>query len=102
MKAAYTFTDKFYIHLQSDHNDYIVDIKPKEPEETISCEEFNNEIIAQQVRQIVQKQTNDLRTLIMARAFSSSIISENNSILPPDEEDYSFESIMKDWFEDNE
>ena len=102
LKAAYTFTDNFYIHLQADDNEYIVEIQPKKSGISISCEEFKNEIIAQQVREIIYKQTKDLRMLIMARAFSSSVISENNDVLPKENQDYELENIMKDWFDENE
>ncbi len=101
-KAAYAFTDKFYIHLQADDNEYIVEIQPKKSGVSISCEEFKNEIITQQVREIVHKQTKDLRMLIMARAFSSSVISEKNDVLPEENHDYELSSIMKDWFDENE
>ena len=58
------------------------------------------------VRSYVSDQTKELRTLLMARAFSSSMIEQddfqfdkkNESI----EEEFTQDQILKDWFELNE
>lgn len=105
MKAAYRFTDMFYIHLSIQGDNYIVSLLPKHSG-TISEEEFKNELLAQMVRSYVSDQTKELRTLLMARAFSSSMIEQydfqldkkNESI----EEEFTQDQILKDWFELNE
>lgn len=105
LKAAYCFTDVAYVHLDADEQNYIVDIKLKgeNKESKITELDFQNEILAQMVRQNISKETKNVRELMIARAFSSTIIenhecvnsvSEDNSELSQDEKD-----ILMDWFE---
>ena len=53
------------------------------------------------VRLCVSDKTKNVRELILARAFSSTII-EDESIQPPAENDYDIDSILTDWFEEND
>ena len=101
LRAAYKFTNDYYIHLSVNGDEYIVDITAKNNENIISIEEFQNEILAQTIRENVFSETKELRTLILARAFASSVI--DNSC--DNEEKYyneNDENILKDWFEQNE
>ena len=105
MNAAYRFTDMFYIHLSIQGDNYIVSLLPKHSG-TISEEEFKNELLAQMVRSYVSDQTKELRTLLMARAFSSSMIEQDDFQLDKKnesiEEEFTQDQILKDWFELNE
>lgn len=105
LKAAYYFTDIAYVHLDADGQNYIVDITLKDENEGLKITEldFQNEILAQMVRQNVSRETKNVRELMIARAFSSTIIenheyvksvSEDSSELSQDEKD-----ILTDWFE---
>lgn len=101
LRAAYKYTNDYYVHLSVNDESYIVDIVAKSNEIAISTEEFQNEILAQTVRENVFMETKELRTLIMARAFASSVIDDSCN----DEENYyteNDENILKDWFEQNE
>ena len=83
MKAAYRFTDMFYIHLSIQGDNYIVSLLPKHSG-TISEEEFKNELLAQMVRMIEQD--------------DFQLDKKNESI----EEEFTQDQILKDWFELNE
>ena len=58
------------------------------------------------VRSYVSDQTKELRTLLMARAFSSSMIEQDDFQLDKKnesiEEEFTQDQILKDWFELNE
>lgn len=58
IKAAYNFTDKAYVHLDSDDKYYYVTLDMKESgKEEISEHEFENEMLAQSVRHEIYNQT---------------------------------------------
>lgn len=105
LKAAYSFTDKAYIHLDADEEYYIVTVEMKGDTGAgiISEKDFQNEILAQRVRQIVSKQTKHVRELMLARAFSSTIIDSNECDGYHEDEltldDVDRQDILMDWFE---
>lgn len=101
LRAAYKFTNEYYIHLDVKGDNYIVNINPKSTSSMLSAEEFQNEILAQTIREGVFRDTKELRTLLMARAFASSVIDNTCGEI---EEYYTEndENILKDWFEQNE
>ena len=100
LKAAYHYTDNYYVHLETDADSYIVTISAKNGESNLLTQKgFQNEILAQTVKEIVSAETKNLRTILMARAMSSSMIGE-----PPQDADASDEipeevdDVLKDWF----
>ncbi len=101
IKAAYRFTDISYVHLDVDKNNYIVDLHLKDDSCSITEEEFKNTLLAEMVRLNIAARTKNVRELILARAFSSTII-ENKETEKPDENDFDINSILTDWFEENE
>lgn len=98
LKAAYNFTDKAYIHLDVDEKQYIVDVEMKEGKSSVSEKDFLNEMITQMVRLDVQQRTKTIRELTLARAFSSTII-ENNNIEELENDEVNINDILQDWFE---
>ena len=101
-KSSYTFTNRAYVHLDVDEKDYIVDIIPKE-ECVIDVQEFQNEMLYQMTKQMVNENTKEIRKLIVARAMASTLIEqtglehvEKTNNIEADE------SILKDWFGDKE
>lgn len=105
LKAAYHFTDIAYIHLDSDEKNYIVNIEMKSDAKSANISEldFQNEFLAQMVRQNVSNRTKNVRELMIARAFSSTII-ENNALdwdrpLEDTLSDVDENDILVDWFE---
>lgn len=99
LKAAYMFTNKAYIHLDADDNYYIVDITIKKgSDNNVDIEAFQNEMIAQMVRQNVREKTKNIRELILARAFSSTMISEAPTY-QPEKNTVDINDILLDWFD---
>jgi His-Xaa-Ser system protein HxsD len=104
LKAAYFFTDSAYIHLDADDSYYYVEITPKNSETNISEDEFVNEMLVQSVRHEVYMQTKNIRELLLARALSTSMITDRKSMEDDLKKDDKFneDSILKDWFDSNE
>ena len=100
LKAAYSYTDRAYIHIDVDENNYIVDVNMKDNSENndIKLDAFQNEILAQMVRQDIRSKTKSIRELILARAFSSTMISEVPSY-QPEVGNVDIDDILTDWFE---
>lgn len=73
LKTAYSFTDRAYLHLEQDEKDWIISWKPREGQ-VIDAGEFENELIAQNLREELLEQTMDLRKVILARAFASTVM----------------------------
>ncbi len=98
IKAAYRFTDRSYIHLDTDDKSYIVDINLKPGCEDFSEEEFQNEILGEMVRIHVTNKTKNIRELILARALSSTVIERFEDEIV-DEEEPDINDILTEWFE---
>ena len=98
LKTAYSFTDRAYLHLAQDDIYWIVRWEPKKGNNLISAE-FENELIQQETRLILEQKTADLRKIIIARALASTIIDrplpENPSVEVWDEDEA--ETILKGW-----
>ena len=105
-KAAYSFTDIAYIHLDASDEYYIVSISAKEGHEELSEDAFNNEILYQTVKHEVYTQTKDIRSLIMARAMASTVIEKTVTYEPKNEDASTSEidtmSILTNWFDKND
>jgi His-Xaa-Ser system protein HxsD len=100
IKSAYAFTDRAYIHLDSDDQYYIVCISEKPHCAKIAEEEFVNEMLCQCVRHEVYQQTRTIRELLAARALDSTLIerppnTEEVLQVPVDDQ----AQIFKDWFQ---
>ena len=75
LKTAYSLTDKVYLHLEQDEKDWIVSWKPKKSHD-LNEGEFENELIAQALREELINQTADIRKIILARAFASTVLDD--------------------------
>lgn len=105
-KAAFVFTEYAYILLDEEDDSYIVYLNPKEGEmnEEQTEGEFNNELLAQLVREIVSEKTRGLRELIYNRALSSSLILQDEHLFESleIESKSNISNVIKDWFDANE
>lgn len=103
IKACYAFTDIAYFHLTVDDEKYYVEIKPKEkgasPEELYK--RLENELIFQQTRKMISRNTKSIREMIVARALASTLINDEERHVES-EESFSADSILKDWFDEHE
>lgn len=101
LKASYAFTDKVYFHLDANEKYYIVETMPKQQQEDITKEEFENELLVQGLRHEINTQTKTIREMMIARAIASSSIeiqSETEPVL--EDTEYTEENIIKDWFDE--
>lgn len=104
IKAAYNFTDKAYVHLDSDDKYYYVTLDMKESgKEEISEHEFENEMLAQSVRHEIYNQTKNIRELLLARAMATSVVMDQDALEEiPENDTFCEDEILKDWFADND
>lgn len=104
LKAAYHFTDEYYVLLDQDEASYYIDISAKEgntPEDIEGI--FANELVAQSTREAILEKTSSLRELILARAFASTIIDDKTSLDTSETNSSEGEidkSLFKDWYEE--
>ena len=103
LKTAYSFTDKVYLHLSQNDTEWVVSWVPKE-ESDISPNEFENELISQQIRLHLLEKTADIRKLVLARAFASTIIDDQRTLADETSEleevtEESKTDILKGWFD---
>lgn len=96
IKTSYRFIDDFYIHLDVDENYYYVNIQAKD-DKTLCEEEFVNEMLVQQTRSIIYKETKNIREMIYARAMASTLIQEEQEDIAQDEDN--IDDILVDWFD---
>ena len=104
LKAAYHFTDEYYVLLDQDESLYYIDIIAKEgntPEDIEGI--FANELVAQSTREAILEKTSSLRELILARAFASTIIDDkpvDNNAVTENIDGEIDKSLFKDWYEE--
>lgn len=104
LKTAFTFTDHAYLHLSQDPDSWIIQWTEKEGEE-ISPQEFENELIEQQIRESLLEQNADIRKILLARAFASTIIeapAQPEEEETPEEDTEEDSSILKGWFDEHD
>lgn len=98
LKAAYSFTDRAYLHLDADDTNYLVTITAKDGCDPVTQEEFDNEMLCQSLRHEVYLQTKTIRELLVARSMASTMI----ETAPAEDvaEDFSEQedAILADWF----
>ena len=100
LKTAYSFTGRAYLHLSQDNENWVVEWKNKSDDIFILSDEFENELIQQQLRLEILDKTSDIRKILLARALASTVL-EN----PVDEEASSYatvdlhtDDILESWF----
>lgn len=109
LKAAYSFLDAAYIHFDEDDASWIVNMEPKTQNEFTDQirSEFENELLAQTVRSNIASRTKTIREIILARAMTSTMITEEDPIIKiqaeqSDVSDEMLEQILTDWFDSHE
>lgn len=108
LKTAYSFSDRVYLHLSQDDQSWIVQWTNM-PDQTIKPEMFENEMLSQQLREELVEKTKDVRTLLLSRAFASSVLeiesTEKEPLINTDdnmlnaEDEAVAEDILKGWFD---
>lgn len=108
LKTAYSLTDKVYIHLDQNEESWIISWKSKAGQQ-IDPGEMENELITQSLRAALLDQNAEIRKIILARAFASTILDdqkENTDQALISEEQIGFildeeekKAILKGWFD---
>ena len=107
IKAAYSFINEYYIHLEiNDKGNYFISFTAKsENSAPHIIERFENELLAQTVRQHVYRETKSLREIMVARAMASSmiiddVVTENIDTQSDSDQEtnYNLNAILIDWF----
>lgn len=104
IKTAYHFTPDNYIHLDATSEYYIVELMSKKDASLDDIENsFKNELLAQTARLAVLERTANLRELIVARAFASTIVADEIKIAHDYEiSDERLNDVLRDWYATNE
>jgi His-Xaa-Ser system protein HxsD len=88
LKVAYKFTDRCFIHLQH-RTERIVEVRFRAKGSQVSLDviagEFCNEVLDQRLREIVARESEPIRNLVLAHALSRVGLanSESESSSPP-------------------
>ena len=108
LRTAYSYLDKVYIHLHQDNAYWIVEWKEKK-NEGIDPQNFENRLIEQQLRVQLLEKNAEIRKIILARAFASTILDpgtineedrcdvSDNQI--NEENNYDEEEILRGWYD---
>ncbi len=99
IKAAYDYIDDYYIHLDSDEQNYYVQLEAKDDNPQLSENDFKNTILIHEMRKVVSEKTGKLREIMYARAMASTVIEDNNIEDNDLYNDDNAEDILKDWFD---
>ena len=103
-RAAYLFTDKYYIGLDQTEETYIIKFSGKE--KTCDYDDvgaFQNELLNQNLKLALSNDTREIREVIVTRALYSSFLPEENeevSISETSEQEYDLDEIAKAWYEE--
>ncbi len=106
LKTAYSFTEKAYIHLAHDEQNWLVSFTLK-ADNLMSPLEFENELIAQQLRISLLERNADIRKMTLARAFASTVIENEEATAESADETLKSipvsgnDNILRDWFEND-
>ena len=75
-RAAYKFTDSFYFDFSITNSDIICKIESKtavaEDVFATTIQEFRNEVLDQDLRESISKETSDIRNVILSYVFSKT------------------------------
>ena len=108
LRVAYQFIDSVYIHISQSDASWIIEWTPKKEDCIIDARTFENEAVAQQLRLTLLEDTSDLRRIVLARAYASTVVDDETpgdsssstqqkySSIP-----FSPDDVLKGWYDDN-
>lgn len=109
LKAAYSFIEENYIHIDDNGESWIVSISAKQEQEYSENigKDFENDLLAQTVRYSVYQETHTVRELLLARAMTSTMIENAEHVEEPensndDISEEQLDEILTSWFENHE
>lgn len=105
-RAAYLFTDNYYIGIDQNEKEYLIFFSGKEKNAGFEdLGRFQNELLNQCMKLAIGKDTRQIRELIVTRALYSAFIpeekqteaEERNEDEPENNEEYLLEEIAEAW-----
>lgn len=103
-RAAYLYTDKYYIGLDQTEKEYIIKFSGKKKHcDYDDVGQFQNELLNQSLKMALSNDTREIRELIVTRALYSSFLPEEldkNDDREESSEEYNLEEIAKAWYEE--
>lgn len=104
-RAAYLFTDNYYIGIDQNEEEYIIFFSGKEKDAGFEdLGRFQNELLNQCMKLAINKDTRQIRELIVTRALYSAFIPEEqketedyNEYYQEDKGEYHLEEIAEAW-----
>ena len=107
LKTSYQFVNDAYLHLSQDDNSWIISWINK-PGSSKEPGNFENELIAQQLRYQLLEKTSDIRKMMLARAFASTVIDTNRELETkageslPEYDEETEKHILEEWFHEED
>lgn len=101
LKTSYEFIDRCFIYIDKCKDCFVVELEFKQDgieELDVIAGMFWNELLCQQMRAMISKETKNVRELILTRALYSSYLEVAKPDSISNKNEYSVESIAKDWF----
>jgi His-Xaa-Ser system protein HxsD len=102
MKAVYSFTNIAYIQVGQNDKEYIVMLSVKGNDNNIDeiVNQLKNELLAESIRYYISRKTKNLRELILARAFATTIVGNPSADeIQEETENTAINGILTNWFE---
>lgn len=102
-RAAYLFTDKYYIGLDQKEEVYIIKFSAKDRKcDYDDVGSFQNELLNQSLKSVLSDNTREIRELIVTRALYSSFLPEKNEEVvatsETSEAEYDLDEIARAWY----
>lgn len=102
-RAAYLFTDKYYIGLDQKEEVYIIKFSAKDRKcDYDDVGNFQNELLNQSLKSVLSDNTREIRELIVTRALYSSFLPEKNeeaiATSETSETEYDLDEIARAWY----
>ena len=95
-RASYVFIERYYIGIDVSGDGYVIYLSSKEKTDVDDSEivgGFQNELLHQSLRYAIEKDTKQIRELIVTRALYSAFVPFNEEAKLKDETDESDESV---------
>lgn len=101
-KTMFHFSEEIYFHIDLIDNYFCIEYEEKGTNIDFNKQVFETELIQQETRLLIRSKTKETRQLLLAQAFSSTILNNSNESMFSNKADIGEEStIIKNWFEDN-
>lgn len=99
-RAMYLLTDKYYIGMDQNEEEYLIFFSGKEKKITSNdVGEFQNELLNQCMKFAIKEDTKQIRELIVTRALYSAFVPQEDELTEKEEGTYCLDEIAEAWNE---